>query len=100
MNSHRVSEEISLQPGHPIRLNDAAGTRVRCLRGTIWITVANEPDDVFLDSGQSYLISRNGLSLVERIGNSSIQLESPRPGGGLNGWLNGLIRRLKNAPGR
>jgi len=94
MNSHRVSEEICLQPGHPIRLNDAAGTRVRCLRGTIWITVANEPDDVFLGSGQSYLISRNGLSLVERIDNSSIQLER-RPA---RGWLAGLIQRLKNGP--
>ncbi len=96
MNSHRVSEEICLQPGHPVRLNDAAGTRVRCLRGTIWITVANEPDDVFLASGQSYLISRNGLSLVERIGNSSIQLERLRPGG----WFTGLIRRLANGPAR
>ncbi|MGB4063150.1 MAG: DUF2917 domain-containing protein [Azonexus sp.] len=96
MTSHRVSEEICLQPGRPIRLNDAAGTRVRCLRGTIWITVANEPDDVFLGSGQSYLISRNGLSLVERIGNSSIQLERRQPGR----WFTGLIRRLTNGPGR
>lgn len=96
MNNHRVSEEICLQPGHPVRLNDAAGTRVRCLRGTIWITVANEPDDVFLGSGQSYLISRNGLSLVEWIGNSSIQLER-RQGGG---WLTGLIWRLTKRPGR
>ncbi|UCV17506.1 DUF2917 domain-containing protein [Ferribacterium limneticum] len=96
MNSHRVSEEICLQPGHPVRLNDAAGTRVRCLHGTIWITVANEPDDVFLASGQSYLISRNGLSLVERIDNSSIQLERRQAGG----WLSGLIRHLKFGPGR
>lgn len=96
MNSHQVSEEICLQPGHPVRLNDAAGTRVRCLQGTIWITVANEPDDVFLGSGQSYLIPRNGLSLVERIGNSSIQLERLQAGG----WLTGLIRRLKIGPGR
>ncbi len=96
MNSHRVSEEICLQPGSPIRLNDAAGTRVRCLRGTIWITVANEPDDVFLGSGQSYLISRNGLSLVERIGISSIQLERRQRGG----WLTGLIRRLRIGPER
>lgn len=96
MNNHRVSEEICLQPGHPIRLNDAAGTRVRCLQGTIWITVANEPDDVFLGSGESYLISRNGLSLVERIGNSSIQLERQQTGG----WFRGLIRHLQNGPTR
>jgi hypothetical protein len=100
MHSQRVSEEICLQPGDPIRLHDAAGTRVRCLRGTIWITVANEPDDVFLGSGQSYLISRNGLSLVERISNSSIQLERLRAGGRWSGWFAGLIRRLKNRPGR
>ncbi|NTV71772.1 MAG: DUF2917 domain-containing protein [Azonexaceae bacterium] len=100
MNSHRVSEEICLQQDRPIRLTDAAGTRVRCLRGTIWITVANEPDDVFLESGQSYLISRDGLSLVERIGTSSIQLERLRAGGKLSGWLDGLIRRMKRWPDR
>ncbi|MBU1363277.1 MAG: DUF2917 domain-containing protein [Gammaproteobacteria bacterium] len=94
MNKHRMTEEICLPPGHPIRLDDAAGTRVRCLRGTIWITVANEPDDVFLGSGQSYLIPRNGLSLIERIGNSSIQLERLQP----RGWFTGLIRRLKFGP--
>lgn len=92
MNSHRVLPEIILRQGQPIRLNDAAGTRVRCLHGTIWITVASEPDDVFLKAGQSYLIPRNGLSLVERIGNSSVQLEKIGP----DGWFNGLIRRLKN----
>lgn len=100
MNHHRDSEEICLPTGHPIRLHDAAGTRVRCLHGTIWITVANEPDDVFLGSGQSYLIPRNGLSLVERIGNSSIQLERLHPGSKLNRWLSGLIRRFKNGQGR
>ena len=100
MNSHRVSPEIVLRQSHPIRLKNAAGTRVRCLRGTIWITVASEADDVFLGAGQSYLIRRNGLSLVERIGNSSVQLEKLRPGGKLGGWFNGLIRRLKNGPDR
>ena len=73
MDSHRVSEEICLQSASPIRLTDAAGTQVRCLQGTIWITVASEPDDVFLRAGQSYLIRRNGLCLVERKGDSSIQ---------------------------
>lgn len=100
MNSHRVSPEIVLRQGQPIRLNDAAGIRVRCLRGTVWITVASEPDDVFLGAGQSYLIPRNGLSLVERIGNSCVQLEKRRPEGKLNGWFTGLIRRLKNGRGR
>ncbi|PKO37581.1 MAG: hypothetical protein CVU33_12380 [Betaproteobacteria bacterium HGW-Betaproteobacteria-6] len=100
MKKHRMTEEICLLPGHPIRLNGAAGTRVRCLQGTIWITVANEPDDVFLGSGQSYLIPRNGLSLIERIGNGSIQVERLRPIGKARGWLNELIRRLRNKPGR
>jgi len=97
MNTQPVSAEICLCQGRPIRLNDAAGTRVRCLRGTIWITVVNEPDDVFLRSGQSYLISRNGLSLVERIDNSTIQLENLRPVSKLNRWLSRLIHYLTKA---
>lgn len=98
MNSHRVSPEIILNQGQPIRLNDAAGTRVSCLHGTVWITVASEPDDVFLGAGQSYLIPRNGLSLVERIGNSRVQLESP--GNTPGGWFSALLQRLKNGAAR
>lgn len=96
MNSHRVAEEICLLTPSPIRLTDAAGTQVRCLQGTIWITVASEPDDVFLRAGQSYLIRRNGLCLVEQIGDSSIQLDRRQAGG----WFDGLIRCLKFVPAR
>ncbi|MBL8429064.1 MAG: DUF2917 domain-containing protein [Dechloromonas sp.] len=94
MNSHRVLREVDLPQDHPIRLQDAAGTRVRCLRGTIWITVASEPDDIFLSTGQSYLIPRNGLSLVELLDGGSIELERQRPFGKLREWLDGLVRRM------
>lgn len=97
MNNDQVSAEIGLCQGRPMRLNDAAGTYVRCLRGIIWITVASEPDDVFLSAGQSYLIPRNGLSLVEWIDNSSIQLENRRSDNKLKKWLSGLSR-LRNRP--
>jgi hypothetical protein len=81
-------------------LKDAAGTRVRCLRGTIWITVASEPDDIFLQAGQSYLIPRNGLSLLERVGTDSVELEKQRPASKLKGWFNGLVLHLKIGTGR
>ena len=96
MNNDQVSAEIALCQGRPMRLNDAAGTYVRCLRGIIWITVASEPDDVFISAGQSHLIPRNGLSLVEWIDSSSIQLENRRSDSKLNKWLISFVRRLQN----
>jgi hypothetical protein len=100
MNSQRVLPVICLHQGCPIRLENAAGTRVRCLHGTIWITVPGEPDDVFLRAGQSYRIPRDGLSLVENVESGSVELEKPVPGGRLNAWLEELTRHLKLAPDR
>lgn len=70
-----AGEEIDLRDGRLLRLADAAGMRIRCLHGTIWITSAGEPADRFIQAGESHLIGRNGLSLVESIGNGRIRLE-------------------------
>lgn len=70
-----LGEEIHLRDGRLLRLADADGMRIRCLNGTIWITSAGEPADILIEAGESYLICRNGLSLIESIGNGCIRLE-------------------------
>lgn len=75
-----LGEEIYLRDGRPVRLADANGMRIRCLHGTIWITSAGEPADIFIEAGESYQICRNGLSLIESIGNGCIRLEKTGPG--------------------
>ena len=83
--------EIELFTNQPLRLNKAGGLGVTCISGTIWITVANEPGDIFLRTGQRYVLTSNKLALVEAIASGSVYL---RPAG--QRWPGRLARILNH----
>lgn len=56
--------EIHIPRGGVIRLDDAAGTAVRCLAGAVWITLERDGRDILLEPGGGFVIDRGGLSLV------------------------------------
>ena len=89
------SGELCLRHGMPLRLVRAAGLRIDCLAGNIWITVAGEAADIFLMAGDSYRITGQGLALIESIGNGQVRLAMARPPGG---WMRKLVRQ-KHAAG-
>jgi len=89
------SGELCLRHGVPLRVVRAAGLRIDCLGGKIWITVAGEAADIFLMAGDSYRIDAQGLALIESIGDGRVRLAMARPAGG---WLARLVRQ-KNAAG-
>ena len=70
--------EIFLQDNHPVSLRSAMGVRVICTNGIIWITVAGQAEDIFLEAGQSHQLANNRLTLIESIGRGSIRLDTPR----------------------
>jgi len=47
-----------------LQLRDAAGWTVVCRRGSLWITQEADVQDIFLTSGQGFLLDRPGLALV------------------------------------
>lgn len=49
----------------PIR--NAAGTRIDCLRGRVWITEQPSAGDIVLEAGDAYRISHNGLAVVQAL---------------------------------
>lgn len=57
--------ELCLSENQPLRLEAAAGIEIRCLEGTIWITISGQLADIFLHTGESYRIPDNGLALIE-----------------------------------
>jgi hypothetical protein len=47
------------------RVDAAAGTRIDCLRGLLWVTEAGGDDDIVLNAGESYPIARAGIAVVQ-----------------------------------
>lgn len=46
------------------RLDGAKGQQITCLGGVVWLTQANDNRDIILSKGQSFIIDRNGLTVV------------------------------------
>jgi hypothetical protein len=59
-------------------VNAASGTRIACLRGCIWITEALTPDDIVLEGGESHVISRQGVAVVQSLRDAAlVELRAP-----------------------
>ena len=68
--------ELVLAENHPLAIRRARGTVIACTRGTVWITVGGEAEDIFLEAGQSYRIAGNGLALIEAVGAGQVRVET------------------------
>ena len=50
-----------------VNIYDGVGLLVRCLRGVLWITQANDSDDIVIQDGQCFVLDRPGLALVSAL---------------------------------
>jgi hypothetical protein len=46
------------------RLKGAKGLQITAVSGTAWVTQSNDPRDIILTRGQSFILDRQGLALV------------------------------------
>ena len=65
---------LRLARGQTLRVIDALGSIIRCAEGSVWITEEDMPDDVVLEAGHSYRLSRKGLALVHAFGDATVAL--------------------------
>jgi Protein of unknown function (DUF2917) len=87
---------IELEYREIVPVEDAVGTRIDCLRGRTWITVGGSTDDIVLEAGESYVIARGGIAVVQALRKALVGLRAPavRPAGaGLVTWLERLWSR-------
>ncbi len=68
---------IELEYRGIVPVEDAMGTRIDCLRGRIWITEHGCTDDIVLEAGQSYEISRGGVAVVQALREALVALRAP-----------------------
>ena len=65
-----------------LRLNAARGTLLRAVKGTLWITIDNDPRDIVLDPGESFVVDSDHPLFVMALGERAtldLCTESPVP---------------------
>lgn len=76
-----MSERLSRRPLYLaarelLDIHDGQGVAVTCLEGVLWVTQSNDPRDVVIKTGQSFVLDRPGLALVcAPIGPAAIVIE-------------------------
>lgn len=60
-------------------ISDAAGTRVTCVRGCLWITQHHDRRDVILKTGESFELDRDGTALIHAAEASAVALAQAAP---------------------
>ena len=59
------------------RLRDAQATRIVCETGTVWITIDNDPRDIVLSSGQSFVVDRRAGVVIYALEDTSLCIVEP-----------------------
>lgn len=75
---HTPSTCLSLQPGQVTRLQLRAGTRLRGLRGSAWLTADGDPRDIVLDPDDEWVLEHDGQLLacaLQAEGRAVLQLD-------------------------
>jgi hypothetical protein len=77
-----------LEGGKTFSFATVAGARVRVLDGMVWATTSASPNDVWLRSGEEHTVTRRGLTVIESVTPSTVELIPPPAGRPLGRILN------------
>jgi len=64
MTTRFADEPVRLNTGELLDINDGEGFVIKCLEGALWITQSNDPRDIVLGAGESFVLDKPGLALV------------------------------------
>jgi L-lysine 2,3-aminomutase len=87
---------VSLQWGRPLTLSDGKGTCITARRGSVWITQDNDLRDVVLSGGESFLLEKPELAIVQAFDAAEIVV-SPPPAPRIRPRVPTLAQRLLQA---
>jgi hypothetical protein len=64
MNMTQMHTNYEIDPSDGLALEDASGRTVTCVSGSVWLTMEGDTRDVVLEPGASFVIDRDGLTLL------------------------------------
>jgi hypothetical protein len=77
-NSDRLLQRLGT--GKLLGIDHGEGSRVNCVEGALWITQSNDPRDIVIKNGESFVLDRPGLALVcAAAGPAVVAVDVPRP---------------------
>ena len=79
MSSKSDRAPITLGKNLLLRMRDAVGTGVRLCEGTVWVTQCGDLRDIVLEAGESFVLDRPGVAIVQALAASKVQLFQVEP---------------------
>ena len=70
-------KRMFLAPGKTFAVPTVAGARVRVVDGMVWATTSSNPDDLWLGAGDEHTIQGSGLTVIESVARSTVELIPP-----------------------
>jgi Protein of unknown function (DUF2917) len=68
---------IFLGPGKTFAVSTVAGARLRVVNGMVWATTSSSPDDVWLGANEEHTVQKPGLTVIESVARSTVELFLP-----------------------
>ena len=70
---------IDLAARESVSLPNMRGTTLRMTRGSVWITQENDTQDIVLRAGDTWVVEKNGLTILEAQENTTFCALGQRP---------------------
>jgi uncharacterized protein (AIM24 family) len=74
MDMHETHTKHQIGPRRGLALRDARGRTVKCVSGSVWLTMEGDRRDVVLNPGASFVVDRDGLTLLAAQQPSAVQV--------------------------
>ena len=84
MNMTEMHTKHRLERYGAVVLRNARGSTVTSVSGTLWLTMEGDSRDIVLDPGASFVVERDGLTIVAAHQASVVDVARPQQ---TRGWL-------------
>ena len=91
MNMHKTHLKHQIGPRHGLALRDANGRTVTCVSGSVWLTMDGDNRDIVLEPGATFVVDRDGLTLLAAQQPSAVQVSAPNQ---TKSWWDRLVAFL------
>ena len=76
MNMPDMHTNHNLDAHASLALRDAGGRTIRCVSGSVWLTMEGDIRDVVLAAGESFVVDRDGVTILAAQQRSVVEISA------------------------